>query len=136
MRLIRSKDTKIEIKFRKILRKLGYRFRNNPGSYFGKPDIVLKKLNTVIFIDSCFWHGCKKHLKLPLTRKAFWTTKIQRNKRRDREVTRHYRKDGWKVMRIWEHDLKNKDFVFNASQMNKSVASRARKTKCKIKKND
>lgn len=117
MRLVRSKDTKIEVKFRKTLSKLGYRFKKNSGSYFGKPDIVLKKYNTVIFLDSCFWHGCKKHLRLPSTRKAFWKEKIQRNKQRDGEVNRYYRKIDWKVIRIWEHDLENKNFKFDPKKI-------------------
>lgn len=121
MRLVRSKDTKIEVRFRKVLWKLGYRFIKNAGSYFGKPDIVLKKFNTVIFIDSCFWHGCKKHLRLPSTRKTFWTTKILRNKQRDKEVTRYYKKINWNVIRVWEHDLENKDYKFNASQIKKKL---------------
>jgi len=127
MRLVRSKDSKIEVRFRKTLSKLGYRFRKNSGSYFGKPDIVLKKFNTVIFIDSCFWHGCKKHLRLPSTRRTFWTEKIQRNKQRDKEVTRYYKKIDWEIIRIWEHDLKNKDFKFNTSQIKKDNARRGQK---------
>ena len=107
MSKIKSKDTKIEIEFRKAIWKAGFRYRKNPKGYFGKPDLVLKKYKTVIFIDSCFWHGCKKHCRLPSTRKSYWIPKIERNKQRDKEVNRHYKKEGWKVVRVWEHDLKN-----------------------------
>lgn len=75
--------------------------------------MVLPKYETVIFIDSCFWHGCEKHCRLPSTRAKYWRDKIERNKRRDREVNRHYEERGWRTVRIWEHDLKKKDFEFD-----------------------
>lgn len=106
MSKVRSKETKIEIQFRKELWKAGYRYRKNASGYFGKPDVLLKKYKTVIFVDSCFWHGCKKHYKLPATRKKFWDEKINRNIKRDKEVGLHYRKIGWSIIRIWEHQLK------------------------------
>ena len=107
MSKIKNKDTKIEIEFRKAIWKAGFRYRKNPKGYFGKPDLVLRKRKTVIFIDSCFWHGCKKHCRLPSTRKNYWLPKIERNKQRDKEVNRHYKKLGWKIIRVWEHNLKN-----------------------------
>jgi len=105
MSAVRSKDTKIEIAFRKALWKQGFRYRKNSAKYFGKPDLVLKKYKTAIFIDSCFWHGCKKHCRIPATNKKYWTDKINRNKERDKEVNKFYKKTGWKIIRIWEHDL-------------------------------
>ena len=107
MRAVRSKDSKIEIAFRKALWKAGFRYRKNAKNYFGKPDIVLKKYKTVIFIDSCFWHGCKKHCRIPATNKKYWVAKIKRNRKRDKEVKQHYRKNGWKVLRLWEHQINN-----------------------------
>lgn len=107
MSAVRSKDTKIEITFRKALWNKGFRYRKNSTKYFGKPDLVLKKYKTVIFIDSCFWHGCKIHGTIPQTRTRFWKTKIERNKQRDEEVNKHYQKIGWKIFRVWEHDLQN-----------------------------
>lgn len=106
MSKVRSKDSKIEIEFRKKLWGAGFRYRKNSGKYFGKPDVVLPKYNTVIFIDSCFWHGCEKHGSMPQTREKFWRVKIKRNKERDKEVNKYYRKAGWKIMRVWEHDIK------------------------------
>ncbi len=106
MSKIKSKDTKIEIEFRKAIWKAGFRYRKNPKGYFGKPDLVLKKYKTVIFVDSCFWHGCKKHCRLPSTRKNYWIPKIKRNKQRDKEVSEHYKKEGWQVLRVWEHQIK------------------------------
>lgn len=106
MSKVRNKDSKIEIEFRKKIWKAGFRYRKNSIKYFGKPDIVLKKYKTVIFIDSCFWHGCKRHGSIPIIRNKFWKQKLARNIERDKEVTKYYRKLGWKVFRIWEHDLK------------------------------
>jgi len=108
MSRIKSKDSKIEILFRKELWKQGFRYRKNSTKHFGKPDVVLLKYKTVISIDSCFWHGCKKHCRIPVVRKKYWTEKITRNKKRDKEVLKYYKKQGWKIFRIWEHDLINK----------------------------
>lgn len=105
MSKIKSRDSKIEITFRKALWRHGLRYLKNSTKYFGKPDIVLPKHTTVIFIDSCFWHGCSEHFRMPKTRTKFWREKIERNKRRDIEVTCHYQKLAWQVIRIWEHDL-------------------------------
>ncbi len=106
MSKVKSKDSKIETEFRKKLWRAGFRYSKNSSKYFGKPDLALLKYKTVIFIDSCFWHGCKKHGSMPQTRINFWKTKIERNKQRDKEVNRYYKKIGWKAIRIWEHSLK------------------------------
>lgn len=106
MSKIRNKDSGIEVKFRKALWKEGFRYRKNDKLYFGKPDLVLKKYRTVIFIDSCFWHGCKRHLRLPSSNIIFWKTKIEKNMQRDMVVNKYYRSLGWRIFRIWEHSLK------------------------------
>lgn len=112
MRAVKSKDTKMEIAFRKVIWQKGFRYSKNSSIYFGKPDIVLKKYKTVIFLDSCFWHGCKKHCRIPTARKEYWTKKIERNKQRDKEVIRHYKKIGWKIIRVREHQIyENKNKV-------------------------
>lgn len=107
MSSVKNKDSKIELLFRKGLWRRGLRYRKNVNKYFGKPDIVLPKFKAVIFIDSCFWHGCKKHGSMPQTHKIFWKRKIKRNIQRDEDVNGHYKKLGWRKFRIWEHDLKN-----------------------------
>ena len=107
MSRVKNKDSKIEVLLRKSLWRKGFRYRKNVTKYFGKPDIVLKKHKTVIFVDSCFWHGCKKHGSMPQTRKEFWKQKLARNKARDVEVNRRYKKEDWKMVRIWKHDIKN-----------------------------
>ena len=105
MSRVKSKDSKMETLFRKELWKTGLRYRKNSSKYFGKPDIVLPKYKTTIFVDSCFWHGCKKHCRIPSVRKNYWTQKIARNAERDKKVSKHYKKQGWKIVRIWEHEL-------------------------------
>lgn len=105
MSKVKNKDSKLEVEFRNKLWRAGFRYLKNSTKYYGKPDLVLPKYKTVIFIDSCFWHGCKKHGSIPATRTKFWTEKFQRNKARDKEVSRHYKKGGWKVIRVWEHAL-------------------------------
>ena len=107
MSKVRNKDSKMEIDFRKELWSAGFRYRKNVTKYFGRPDLILKKYKSVIFIDSCFWHGCKKHGSIPQTKKTFWEKKIERNKQRDKEVNRYYKKLGWKIFRFWEHELQN-----------------------------
>ncbi|TSC92189.1 MAG: DNA mismatch endonuclease, patch repair protein [Candidatus Berkelbacteria bacterium Licking1014_85] len=112
MSLVRSKETKMEIAFRKMLWQKGFRYRKNSVNYFGKPDIILKKYRTVIFLDSCFWHGCKKHCRMPSTNKKYWIDKIDGNQKRDKKVNKYYKKIGWKIIRIWEHDLKSIEYHF------------------------
>mgnify|MGYP001575952176 CR=1 FL=1 len=106
MSAIKSKDTKMEIAFRKVLWNKGFRYSKNSSKYFGKPDLVLKKYKIVIFLDSCFWHGCKNHFRKPTSNKNFWINKIERNKERDKKVNSYYKKNGWRIIRIWEHQIK------------------------------
>lgn len=105
MSKVRNKDSKIEIAVRKILWKNGIRYRKNSTKYFGKPDAVSKKYKTVFFVDSCFFHGCKKHCKLPTSNVKLWKNKIEGNVLRDKTVNKYYKKIGWDVVRVWEHDV-------------------------------
>lgn len=73
---------------------------------FGKPDFVFPKRKLAVFVDGCFWHGCPEHGTVPATRREFWETKIARNRARDREVNRELKKRGWRVLRLWEHELR------------------------------
>jgi len=113
MSRVKSRDSKIEVAFRKELWQRGFRYLKNSSRYFGKPDMVLPKYKTVVFIDSCFWHGCKKHCRIPSSRTEYWSRKIERNRKRDETVNKYYREIKWQTIRIWEHDLKSKDFVFD-----------------------
>jgi DNA mismatch endonuclease, patch repair protein len=72
---------------------------------FGKPDFVFPKLRIAVFVDGCFWHACPKHATKPRNNAAFWRKKLAANQARDRLVTRTLRRMGWKVVRIWEHEL-------------------------------
>ena len=74
----------------------------------GKPDFIFPKKHIAVFVDGCFWHGCKKHFKAPNTNRGFWHKKIQSNMNRDKAVSLELRRSGWKVIRIWEHQVKNK----------------------------
>ena len=108
MSKIRGKNTKPELKFRKALWAAGYRYRIDYKTLIGKPDIVLKKYKTVIFIDGEFWHGYnweerKEKIK---TNKEFWIPKIERNLQRDREVNYALETKGYKVFRFWEKEIK------------------------------
>jgi DNA mismatch endonuclease (patch repair protein) len=75
----------------------------------GTPDFIFRQHKVAIFVDGCFWHGCKRHFKMPSHRIEFWRLKIERNQLRDKKVGRLLRKAGWKVLRIWEHDLQKKN---------------------------
>ncbi len=110
MSKISSKETKPEILVRKFLFANGFRYRKNDKRYPGKPDIVLPKYKTVIFIHGCFWHGhhCPAG-KLPETRKEFWENKISRNIQRDKENLKELENQGWKVIVIWQCELKNSE---------------------------
>jgi len=73
---------------------------------FGKPDFVFRTQRVCVFVDGCFWHGCPQHATKPGTSAAFWRKKFAANKARDLLVNRTLRKAGWRVVRIWEHELK------------------------------
>ena len=72
----------------------------------GRPDFVFPRQRLAVFVDGCFWHGCPKHSNMPANNRAFWMKKLTGNQTRDRLVTRTLRKNGWRVLRIWEHELK------------------------------
>jgi len=72
----------------------------------GRPDFAFKKAQLAVFVDGCFWHCCPKCGNMPATNREFWRIKLGKNKVRDRLVSRTLRADGWKVLRIWEHELR------------------------------
>lgn len=108
MSQIRDKNTKPELLVRKYLFGNGFRYRVNVKDLPGKPDIVLTKYNTAIFIHGCFWHGHEgcKYFIIPKTRTEWWTQKIQKNIERDQKVHTKLKALGWNVMTIWECQLK------------------------------
>ncbi len=108
MSRIKGKDTKIEVEVRKYLFSKGYRFRKNDKRYPGKPDIVLPKYHVAIFVHGCFWHrheGCKD-ATIPKTRTEFWLEKFDKNVKNDQIKQEKLRELGWKVIVIWECELK------------------------------
>jgi len=109
MSVISGKETKPEIFIRKYLFSKGFRFRKNDKRFPGKPDVVLPKYKTVIFVNGCFWHGHKgcRSSKLPETNLEFWGKKISDNVIRDQRNTEKLKEDGWKVIVIWQCELKN-----------------------------
>ena len=109
MSRIRSKNTKPELKVRSILHQMGYRFRLHKKDLPGLPDIVLSKHHMVIFVHGCFWHRhpkCK-YAYNPKSRVEFWGEKFKRNIKRDKEVKKELEELGWKVITIWECEIKN-----------------------------
>lgn len=110
MAAIKGKDTKPEMIVRKYLFSRGLRFRIQVRKLSGTPDIVLPKYKTVIFVNGCFWHGHEgcKYFRLPKSNIEFWKEKIERNIERDRESMQALLVLGWKVIRVWECELRNK----------------------------
>ena len=112
MSRIKGKDTKIEVEVRKYLFSKGYRFRKNDKRYPGTPDIVLPKYHVAIFVHGCFWHrheGCKD-ATTPKTRTEFWLEKFDKNVKNDQIKQEKLRELGWKVIVIWECEIK-KDLI-------------------------
>jgi DNA mismatch endonuclease (patch repair protein) len=110
MSLIRSHGNKAtELRLIEVFR--AYRitgWRRNqkiPGS----PDFTFKSKRLVVFVDGCFWHGCPKHRTYPVTNKLFWLKKLERNIARDKQANRELRKRGWRVLRVWQHELAKKN---------------------------
>jgi len=101
MSRVKSKHTKPELVLKKKLKEFIYQ-----PKAFGSPDFINYKKKEVIFIDGCFWHKCPKHFRRPKTNKSYWLSKIEKNALRDKETTLAYKNAGWKVKRIWEHELK------------------------------
>ncbi|WP_195449561.1 MULTISPECIES: very short patch repair endonuclease [Bacteroides] len=107
MAKIRSKDTKPEWIVRRYLYSRGYRYRKNVKGLPGTPDIVLSKYGIVIFIHGCFWHGHEIDGHIPHSNIDFWKKKIERNKQRDERNKETLKRLGWKVMTVWECQLKS-----------------------------
>lgn len=102
----------------KELWRRGIRFRRNVRSLYGTPDIAIKKYKIVIFIDSCFWHCCPEHFRMPKSNLEYWEKKFEMNKKHDAEVTAYYREQGWIILRFWEHEIKlNLDKVIDKLEM-------------------
>ena len=113
MSAIRGKNNRTtELPLRMALVRAGITgWETNVEDLLGKPDFFFRKKHIAVFVDGCFWHGCPKCGHYPKTRNSFWKTKILRNKERDKRNRRELRKDGVKVVSIWEHSLKTQKGV-------------------------
>jgi DNA mismatch endonuclease (patch repair protein) len=108
MARIRKANTKPEVAVRKILHRLGYRFRLHYKELPGSPDVVLPKYQKVIFVHGCFWHrhNCASGMKMPVNR-TYWQPKLERNRERDVRVATELSNLGWQALTIWECELEN-----------------------------
>lgn len=124
MSRIRSTNTKPEMLVRKFLHAQGYRYKLHYKTLPGKPDLVLPKYKTVIFIHGCFWHGHKgcKYYVVPKTRTDWWLQKINRNIINDIKSVKVLKKDGWKIITVWECDLKPAKLEKTLKRVSKKIA--------------
>lgn len=106
MAAIRSRGNKAtELRLVSILRAAGITGWRRHQPLRGRPDFIFRRQRLAVFVDGCFWHGCPWHCRMPKSRIAFWNPKIARNKNRDQVVRLLLRKQGWGVLRLWEHSL-------------------------------
>lgn len=109
MAAVRSGDTRPEMVVRRLVHRLGYRFRLHRRDLPGTPDIVLPRLRKVINVHGCFWHrhGCRHGRVAPVRNAGYWEAKRLRNAARDRRTLRQLRRAGWKVLMVWECQLRD-----------------------------
>jgi DNA mismatch endonuclease (patch repair protein) len=104
MSRIRGADTGPELALRRALWAAGHRYRLN-SKLTGRPDIVFPRQRVAVFVDGCFWHGCPEHAVKPKTNSDFWSRKLAGNIERDGRVNAGLENQGWRVVRIWEHEI-------------------------------
>lgn len=105
MRRVKGANTSCELALRSALHQRGLRYslrKQLPG----RPDIIFVRARVAVFVDGCFWHGCPEHCRRPATNRAYWDKKINRNMARDSRVNAELKELGWRVVRIWEHEVK------------------------------
>lgn len=112
MQSVGTKDTTPELIVRRLLHRMGYRFRLHRKDLPGKPDIVLPSRKKIIFVHGCFWHyhGCR-YGRLPKSRLEYWASKLERNKQRDIQVIQSLERLGWSTLTIWQCEIKNPDLL-------------------------
>ena len=106
-----------------LFRKCGFAGWRRRQPLFGKPDFVFRKNRIALFVDGCFWHGCPEHGTKPKTNAEFWAKKIQQNKDRDCAVNSALSAAGWKVVRVWEHELKKKNSASLIARLTKHLST-------------
>lgn len=109
MRAVKSKDTAPELRVRRLLHGMGYRYRLHRKDLPGHPDLVFAGRKAVIFIHGCFWHGhdCRRGARMPKTNADYWTVKIGRNRERDARALNALAEQGWRALTLWECELKD-----------------------------
>jgi DNA mismatch endonuclease (patch repair protein) len=108
MSRVRSRgNAATELRLIELLRKFGIKGWRRNSRIFGSPDFVLPQSKVAVFVDGCFWHSCPQHASSPKTNAEFWRAKLERNRLRDALVSRTLRKEGWKVVRLWQHELRD-----------------------------
>jgi len=115
MKLIRSKNTKVEMVVRRLTHAMGYRYRLHSKALPGSPDMVFPARKKVIFVHGCFWHqheNCR-HYRMPRSKLDFWLPRLESNKRRDAKVYEQIKESGWRYLVVWECELKNREAVAN-----------------------
>jgi DNA mismatch endonuclease (patch repair protein) len=124
MSQVKAKNTKPEMMVRKFLHAQGFRYSLHNKKLPGKPDIVLPKYKTVIFVHGCFWHGHKncKYFVVPKTRTKWWLNKINTNKSNDKKTIKILKRKGWQVITIWTCQLKNKKIKRTLSSLLKKLS--------------
>jgi len=122
MRMVKARGNKsTEMRFIALLRLYGIKGWRRKSTLEGKPDFVFPNRRTVVFIDGCFWHGHPTLCRLPRTNRKYWVQKIEGNKVRDDKVNKTLRRQGWKVLRIWENDLSQKRHVRCIARLQKAL---------------
>lgn len=126
MAKVRGKDTTPELQTRRLLHAMGFRFRLNRTDLPGKPDIVLPKYRTVVFVNGCFWHGCPKckHARVrPQNNADYWNKKLDRTIERDKENYKKLISQGWKVLVLWECAVKAMKKEQTAAEISEQIRS-------------
>ncbi|HAM32563.1 MAG TPA: very short patch repair endonuclease [Deltaproteobacteria bacterium] len=118
MSKVRGKDTGPEMIVRRLLHRLGYRYRLHVRELPGQPDLVFPSRQKAIFIHGCWWHQhrCKRGNRRPATRREYWLPKLEANKRRDAETRSKLRRMGWRTLVIWECQTRDSDMVRSLAQ--------------------
>lgn len=107
MSRVRGRDNKAtEFAMSVVLRRNGISGWRRHARLFGKPDFIFPKQRVALFVDGCFWHCCPKHSSRPVMNRTFWDKKLARNRNRDKLVVRTLKRKGWKVLRVWQHELR------------------------------
>lgn len=126
MRRVKGSNTSCEVRLRSALHRRGLRYslrKQLPG----KPDIVFVRAKVAVFVDGCFWHGCPQHCRRPSSNTTYWHAKIDRNMARDERIAKELRAQGWRVIRVWEHDVKE-HLNRSAARIERSVRARLDRT--------